>query len=290
MKKLSRVLGIVFVVELVLVIGNILPPHITAPIIVATECTALVLGGSIAIRAAKEIKNRTQSGERVYTAVERSLDGVLPPKILFMVKHEIGIFVSLGRWVARRKDIPAGAVEIKYGHRMRVLIAILIAGSIVEITAVELLVPFVVLRWAFLLIGVYALFWVVGLMAATIVYPHYATANELVIRFFHYHTIRVPLTPDCRVAVRERTAPKNKTIIQKDGMLSLYVLSSTNVSVELPESTEVTVDGAPALVSTVSFDVDDPKALRGQINEACEKQKEPREWQKSRAEVGDDQQ
>lgn len=265
MKILSRILGVVLILELVLVFGQILPPHIAAPMIVITECTAFVLGGSIIFRAVREVKDRAKSGERVYAAIERSLGEVLPPKALFMVKHEIGVFISLGRLIAWKKDIPPNAIEIKYGSQMRLFIAILIAASIVEIVAVELLVPFDVLRWIILFLSVYSLLWIIGLMAATIVYPHYVTPNELVIRFFHHHTITIPIASECRVVTGEKSASENKTIVQKDDSLALNVLGSTNASVLLPKKTEIIVDGTPTTVSHISFNVDAPETLRKQI-------------------------
>lgn len=265
MKTLSRILGIVLILELILVFGQILPPQVAAPMIVATECTAFFLGGSIIFRAIREVKKQTESGERVYTAIERSLSEVLPPKALFMVKHEIGVFISLGRLITWRKDVPPNATEIKYGHQMRLFIAILIAASIVEIVAVELLVPFDVLRWIILFLSVYSLLWIIGLMAATIVYPHYVTPDELVIRFFHHHTIRIPIASECRIVIGEKSASENKTIVQKNESLALNVLGSTNASVLLPEETEILVDGLPTSVSNVSFNVDIPESLRKQI-------------------------
>lgn len=265
MKNLSRALGAVLVLELILVFGRILPPDIAAPMVVLTECTAFLLGGSIILRAIREIKERAKSGERVYTAIEHSLSDALPPKALFMVKHEMGIFISLGRLIAWKKDIPPNAIEIKYGHQMRLFIAILIAASIAEIAAVELLVPFDVLRWIVLFFSVYGLLWIIGLMAATIVYPHYATPNELVIRFFHHHTICIPIAPECRIVTGEKSASENKTIVQNNESLAVNVLGSTNATILLPESTEIVVDGIPTTVSNVSFSVDIPKALRNQI-------------------------
>ncbi|HIT45283.1 MAG TPA: hypothetical protein IAC28_04215 [Candidatus Aphodovivens excrementavium] len=266
MKQFSHALAIVLVFELILVFGQILPPHVAAPMIVVTECTAFFLGSSIIFRAIKEVKSRAKSGERVYTAIEHSLGEALPPKALFMVKHEVGIFVSLGRLIARKKDVPPDAVEIKYGHQMRLLLVVLIATGIVEIVAVELLVPIDALRWIILFISIYSLLWIIGLMAATIVYPHYATSDELVIRFFHHHTIRIPITPECCFSIGERSATKNKTIIHKDESLALNVLGSTNASVLLPEKTEITVDGVPVSASSVSFSVDAPETLRRRIH------------------------
>ena len=106
-------------------------------------------------------------------------------------------------------------------------------------------------------------------MAATIVYPHYATSDELVIRFFHHHTIRIPITPECCFSIGERSATENKTIVKKGDSLAINVLGSTNASVLLPEKTNIMVDGASTLVSDVSFSVDSPEALRGQILEAA---------------------
>ncbi len=259
MRNLARALSAVLILEILVLLFDILPVQYAAPLLVVTEATAFVLGGSILLKAVKKVRASMKKGERLYFAIEAYFEDVLPPKALFMVKHEMGVFASLFRWIGRNKDLPDGATEIPYGKPLRQLMIVLLMVGILEIAAIHLLIPWRIPRIILLILSIYSLFWIIGLLASTIVYPHYVTGEALVIRFFHYHTISIPLSQVKSVESATRTAPENKTLLITDDALYLNVLGSTNCLVSYNAPQLALCNGrTEGPISAVFFSADSP--------------------------------
>src|SRR5699024_7929669 len=76
---------------------------------------------------------------------------------LRMFVAEARTFASLGRWVARRPDVPDGAVAIGYSRGTLGVPVALVIAALIELVAVHLLIPWPIVRLVLDLLGIYGL-------------------------------------------------------------------------------------------------------------------------------------
>jgi hypothetical protein len=182
------------------------------------------------------------------------------------VAFERGIWRSLGRWVRRRPDVPAGAEAFPYVSAAAPVLWTFIVLSAVEIPLVDWLLPWPSLRIALLVVGVYGLLWMLGLLAAMRVYPHTVDDAGLRVRNGFAVDVRVPWEAIAAVRVRRRSVEGSRTVVvHEDGgrrAVSVAVVASTQVDVELRTPLVLPLawtGGRP--VDEVRLAADDPAAL-----------------------------
>ena len=182
------------------------------------------------------------------------------------VAFELGIWRSLGRWVRRRPDVPAGAEAFPYVSAAAPVLWTFIVLSAVEIPLVDWLLPWPSLRIALLVVGVYGLLWMVGLLAAMRVYPHTVDDGGLRLRSGFSVDVRVPWEAIAAVRVRRRSVEGSRTVVVHEAggrrAVSVAVVASTQVDVELRTPLVLPLartGGRP--VDEVRLAADDPAAL-----------------------------
>jgi hypothetical protein len=89
--------------------------------------------------------------------------------------------------------------------------------------------------------------------------PHLLREGELVLRFGHFRSVRVPLEG---LAVRTGavTGHKRKFVLEDDGLL-MSVMGDTNVDLRFDPPVDVQVDGRPHRSTRIRFYADDPRAV-----------------------------
>jgi hypothetical protein len=191
-----------------------------------------------------------------------SVRGLLRSAVAF----ELGIWRSLGRWVRRRPDVPAGADAFPYVSAAAPVLWTFIVLSAVEIPIVDWLLPWPSLRIALLVVGGYGLLWMLGLLAAMRVYPHTVDAEGLRVRSGFSVDVRVPWEAIAAVRVRRRSVEGSRTVVvAEEGerrAVSVTVVSSTQVDVELRTPLVLPLartGGRP--VTELRLAADDPAAL-----------------------------
>ncbi|MGY1666969.1 hypothetical protein [Geodermatophilus sp. SYSU D00696] len=182
------------------------------------------------------------------------------------VTAEVGVWRSLGRWVRRRPDVPAGADAFPYASAASPVLWTFIVLSAVEIPLVDWLLPWPSLRIALLVVGVYGLLWMVGLLAAMRVHPHTVDDGGLRVRVGWSVDVRVRWQEIAAVRVRRRSVEGSRTVVvaEEGGRraVSVAVLSSTQVDVELRAPLVLPLartGGRP--VDELRLAADDPAAL-----------------------------
>jgi hypothetical protein len=138
--------------------------------------------------------------------------------------------------------------------------------GVIETVAVHLLVPWPTLRWVLLAVSAYGLLWVVGLAFSLRQHPHVLRGDELLLRFGHFRTTRVPLAGLAGVRRDVRTEHK-RNVELCDGTLSLSVVGETAVELAFAPGTEVEVRGRVERVPQVRFFADDSRAAVRILNE-----------------------
>lgn len=188
------------------------------------------------------------------------------------LRMELRVYESLGRLIARRPALPAGASGFSYHRPVMTVLVVFIVLSAVEIPIIDLIVH----RWppvriAFLALGIWGLTWMLGLLAAFLTRPH--TVGPEGIRVRNGLEIDVPLAWDdiASVArVRRVDEPKSPRVVDEgddDGRalraLALRMQDETNIEIRLEGPTLVRLPGrAPKggeqRVEVVRLWTDDP--------------------------------
>lgn len=179
------------------------------------------------------------------------------------VRLEAGTWRSLARWVTRRPDVPAGAVPFAYHLQLVAPAAVLAGLSVVEVVAVDVLVPWPwpALRVAVLVIGVWGALLTVGLGVASLVYPHLVTADGLRVRAGAGLGLHVPWEDVVDVRRSRGEHPGIRAARVDDGVLSVGVGNATNVAVTLARPVTARLPRGPVEVTALRLYADDATAL-----------------------------
>ncbi|GLX97733.1 hypothetical protein [Herbidospora sp. NBRC 101105] len=190
--------------------------------------------------------------------------------IVRLLRFEVDGLVSVGRWLLRRPDVPAGAVAVPYAKAQNPLLTVFLVVQVVETVGVELLlrglgVPEAV-RVPLLALGVYGSVMVAGMIASGVVRPHVVTGAELRVRLGHYLDVRVPV----ELVESTGTVRGYESSLKVDGeRLIVPVGSQTNTRVTLREPITVTRPlGRTAEVRVIDFYAESPPAAVGRPSSA----------------------
>lgn len=291
--RLLPVIGVVVVVlDATLLATGAIGPGTALALFLAVE---VPLGAAVVGDYLRRYRSlRARSGRR--RDAWRALAGDDP--YLRMIVAEARTVASLGRWIARRPDVPRGAVAIGYSRGTLGMPLMMVAAALIELVAIHLLVPWPTVRLVLDLLGVYALIVVLGWLAGRIVRPHLvvggelaaggglAAGGELVLRSGPAVCARVPLDAVSSVRRDRRLSPTDAGIVgvgagvsagagagdsagAGDGGPAALVLpgpDGTSVTIGLARPVEASVPGfpwtraVPREVSEVRLHVDDPEA------------------------------
>ncbi|MEV4999955.1 hypothetical protein [Nocardioides sp. LML1-1-1.1] len=117
---------------------------------------------------------------------------------------EVRLYGALGRWVARRPAVPAGATAWGYSRLVTPVMWLWIFGSACEVPLAHVLVPWPGVRLALLVLGIWGLVWMIGMLASLKVYPHVADDDALTIRYGVFAALRVPWSAVAAVRYDDR--------------------------------------------------------------------------------------
>lgn len=188
-----------------------------------------------------------------------------------LVVLEIAIWRCLVRWVARRPDAPAGAVEIGYGQLVAPMLWLWIFGSLVEVVALELVLRSIDAAWAeavrlpLFVVGVWGALWMLGLAASFRVRRHLLLPDRLVLRDGPRARVEVPLRAVTGVRLAEHEWEGMLRSVHDDGPGGALLLvgpgNRTNVELTLAEPTVLAAHDRPRTARTVGLWADDPREV-----------------------------
>ena len=168
------------------------------------------------------------------------------------LRMELRVYESLGRLVARRPALPAGASGFGYHRPVMTVLVVFIVLSAVEIPIIDLIMhQWPPVRIGFLVLGIWGLTWMLGLLAAFLTRPH--TVGPDGIRVRNGLEVDIPLSWDdiASVApVRRVDEPKSPRVLDEVGpggdrrrVLALRMQDETNVEIRLEGPTVVRLPG-----------------------------------------------
>jgi len=248
---------VVPVADLGLVVSGVLDAR-TGLIVALVLELALVGVVLVEIRLFGAAYRRGRAGGRTRSgAVVLGMEAAWPPIVVRGVRAELGLLRAVW-WGARgRRAVPPGAVELACAERFTVLMWAVGCLGALEVGVVHVLTArWPVLQWSLFALGVYAVVWVLGFGLSLRQHPHLLHDGELVLRFGHFRSIRVPL--DRLQAPRARTASGHRrTVVLEDGRLAVSVMGDTNIELRFEPPVQVEVAGHPEQVSRIAFYADD---------------------------------
>jgi hypothetical protein len=244
-------------VDVVLVATGLLDPHVGLVVGLTFEIllAGVVVAEAVAFRRAYRRARSAGSGRA--NALSTGLSAALPAPVGWFLRTEAGILRALWWAVRRRRAVEPAVVVLPYTDRIGVLLWMTAALGAVESVVVHVLVLGVMVRWVLLGLSVYGLLWVVGLAFSLRQHPHVLRGSELLLRFGHFRTTRVPLAGLVGARRDIRTGHKHNVEIHA-GTLSLSVAGETSVELALEPAAEVEMRGRIVCVSRVRFFADDP--------------------------------
>ncbi|WP_203137250.1 hypothetical protein [Microbacterium sp. JZ31] len=182
------------------------------------------------------------------------------------LRMELRIYSSIGRAIARRPAIAAGASGFRYERPVLMILCVFIGLSAIEIPIIDLIVHrWLPIRIFFLVIGIWGLTWMVGLLCAYLMRPHTVGPEGIVVREGLEVDIPLSWADIASVERRARTdEPKTPRVTEgHDGrILSLRIQDATNIEIALERPTPIHLPGLPPKggthsVSTLRLWVDD---------------------------------
>ena len=185
------------------------------------------------------------------------LEAAWPPTVLRLARGEIGLLRSLWWAVRGRRAVGPGEAPVSYSDRFTVMLWAICGLGVLELAVVHVLTArWPAVRWTLFALGGYALLWVVGFGLSLRQHPHLLRERELLLRFGHFRSVRVPLEG---VAARTGavTGHQRNLVLEDDGLV-MSVMGDTNVDLRFDPPVEVEVAGQHRPASRISFYADDP--------------------------------
>lgn len=185
----------------------------------------------------------------------------VPGPAAFLVFGELRLFEAVWQLVTRRYDIRGDEAGIGYAKgRLPVELAFGTA-ALIELVAVDLLVPWELLgdyawlRLVVLVASAYGVLWIVVWMAAERTRPHLVTPEGLVLRWGHLPIVSVPWTAIADVRVNRRYSADEARLTHD------VPLQGTNLDLELhePITARIPFKRQHKEVTGISLGVDDPE-------------------------------
>lgn len=178
-------------------------------------------------------------------------------RIAGTARKQAGLARALWWAVRGRSAVRPGDTALPYNGLDRAVIWTIAVIGVLETVVVHVLVSWPPLRWSLFALGVYG---VLGLVAFDLTmrqHPHVVRGRELLLRFGHFRTARVPL--DGLAGVRKHVSNAHrKTVEVGDGGLALSFLGGTTVELRFSPAAAVEVDGRTHILERVSFSAVDP--------------------------------
>ncbi|MFU8852988.1 hypothetical protein ACNAW0_18660 [Micromonospora sp. SL1-18] len=194
-----------------------------------------------------------------------------------VVAYEVGMWVSLGRWLLRRPPaLEPGAAAFSYVGVVKPILGVFIVLSTIEIPILDLILRHTVswrpVRHTALALGIWGVLWMIGLFASLRIHPHAAGAAGLRVRNGFSVDFLVPWSAVARIEHRYRSLPSSRAvqIEQADTgtILNIGAGSQTSVDIVLREPLSVGLPKGPSEpVHEIRLYADDPTALVARARE-----------------------
>lgn len=191
------------------------------------------------------------------------------------VVFELTLWASLCRWILRRPlPIEPGGEPFSYAGVVKPILGVFIVLSAIEIPILDLILRHTMswepVRITALAIGIYGLFWMIGLLACMQVRPHVVGPSGFRIRYGAMGEITLPWEAVASVRARYRSLPTSRAVqferIDDEVILNVGAAKQTSVDLLLRRPTSIPLPAGPSEpVTELRFYADDPDALVARV-------------------------
>jgi len=181
---------------------------------------------------------------------------------------ELGVWVSLYRFVFRRPRVPAGATGFGYHSPILTVLVVFIVLSAIEIPVVDLIVhPWPWLRIPLLIAGIWGVTWMLGLLLGFLTRPHAVGPEGIRVRQGAEIDIDLPWSVVDRVVRSKDVAEKAPKVVDGEHgrTLALRMQDETNVLIVLEHPVIARLPRGPESVDAVRLWVDDPDGFMSAV-------------------------
>lgn len=176
-------------------------------------------------------------------------------------RAEIGVWVSLYRFVFVRPRVPAGASGFRYHSPILTILVVFIVLSAIEIPIIDLIVhPWPWIRIPLLIAGIWGVTWMLGLLLGFLTRPHAVGPDGIRARYGADVDIDLPWDAVASVERSRDVAEKAPKVRLEDGYgrtLALRIQNETNVLVVLERPVIATLGSDRHEVDAVRLWTDD---------------------------------
>lgn len=271
-------LRLVILAQLAIVLFRDVDPRSIAFVVVvalAAEGLVTIAGVANLMGIVRGFKKARQEGARPYEALVTGLTSSLPAAPAALVHLEMYQLYAL--WLVlrgRREKFPQDE-EMAYFRASLPLVAVFTFLMVLEAVAVALVVPWEPARTILLVVSLIGIYWMVGLMASLVAFPHTINEHRLRLRFGAMIDAIVPI--DSIDSGHRISGFGHSDGNRSGGVLKVKVIgASANVRVQLKGPYDVAIGGPWARgegtrrVSEIRFFADDPKKAVTLVNQLAE--------------------
>ncbi len=247
-------------------------------VVVRVETLLLVVGVGNLLLIVRRYRRGRREGLDAWAALEDGITLVLPRMVAWLAANEPRLLVALFRWAFRR----VGLADNEFGYHkrsmLREIMPLLMVAAPMELVVVHLLAhalsPWEWLKWAILVLEIYAILWMLGLYASLVTLPHRLEEKGLRLRYGAFAGGFIPYEGIQDMARVVRKAPNSG-----DGLEyapeedALYLAAGGKTDITLHLQTPRTIIGflnesAPARILHLA--ADDPGRLARELRRRME--------------------
>ena len=175
-RALRWILPLVVLIDVVLVWSGALDLRDAVLVGAGLEALLFLIGLGGLVFVVRRYRKEQKAGLDPWKALEAGLSLMLPPTAAHFILNEPRLFACLLRWTFRRVRFAEDEFSYHKRSSLRALMPLLVVSAPVELVVVHVLAlafsPWGWLKWALLVLGIYAILWLLGLYASLVVLPY----------------------------------------------------------------------------------------------------------------------
>lgn len=267
-------LRFVILAQLAIVLfGQVDPRRIAIVVVVAlaAEVLATIAGIANLMEIVRGFRKARKEGASPYQALVTGLTSSFPPAAAAVVHMEMYQLYALWLLLRGRKEMSPQDEAMTYSRASMPFVAVFTFLMVLETIVVALLVPWDLARAILLVVSLIGIYWMFGLMASLVAFPHTIDERRLRLRFGAMIDATVP-TASIESASRLIGHHRAEDSSRDEVLRVKAVGASANVKIQLKGPCDVAISGPWARgegtrrVREVRFFADDPAKTVTAIN------------------------
>lgn len=175
-RALKWIVPLIILVEVVLVWSGVMDLRDAVLVVAGLEALLFLVGLGGIVLVIRRYREERKAGLDPWRALEDGLSLVLPRTAARLAMKEPRLFACLLLWTFRRVRLADDEFGYHRRSALRAIMPLIIVSAPMELVIVHVLAlafsPWGWLKWALLVLGIYATLWLLGLYASLVTLPH----------------------------------------------------------------------------------------------------------------------